>query len=245
MDEWDRDSILRLLESNPDRVEIIEETDESVTFFDEMLEKTYTARLVDPSRKWLDSILHVLPAAEKTTPPRATIVDFLMHLDPAMLAGLTGIYVRGDAEDDLKVAEWFESYAEIISLWEDEQGKTLGWFWADENAVVVNMAAIFSASEQDAREAYPDVPDVWERERDKTVFEQFFLTLAHEIRHAAVDFPLVKEYCRIYGDVERTRLPKTKVFAESDAEDWAIRSFENWHGVAECSSRKDTSDCRH
>lgn len=239
MDDWDKDSILRLLESNLDRVEILEVTDDFVTYFDEKLEKEFTARLADPTPEWLESIIHVLPLAEGKTPEKDAIISFLLHLDPAMLAGLSGIYVRGGEEDDAKVAEQDESQAEIISSWEDEYGERLGWYWSDRNAVVVNLSGIIAAAERDAKEAFPDEPERWEDERDKTVAEQFFLTLGHEIRHLAVSFPLVREYCRIYDDVKRGALPRSMRdnVIERDAEKWAIAAYESWPGYSPKSTR--------
>lgn len=242
MDAQDKNLILETLRDDPD-FEILEEKDGSVLFFDNYTERKFCAKLTDPTRTSLSALIHVMPEAAKAAPGKEWILDFLTHIDPAMLAGLSGIYVRSGSSDDARIQQREAPGDETVGLWEEEYGKSCGWLWTDKNAVVVNTKEISVEARILAEDIYPNDRFMSERERGRIAFEQFFVTLAHEIRHAAIHFPLTEKYCRIYGGIERNGATCKEDFydedgfpdneaMEKDAEDWARDAFDKWREAA-------------
>lgn len=145
--------------------------------------------LTPPAADWLLSILTVAPDVKDPElngfGGRSAVAELLLTQGPAMFINLRHIIVTTESEADADfIADRLEIEPYEVCAYQD----SVGMFWFDQSAVIINIQAIDEAIADLVKELH--LSDL-EHEEERVI--GFYSTLYHELRHLGLENPFLPE----------------------------------------------------
>lgn len=166
---------------------ILLESDTDITVDDFQKDTHIHYHLIPPTPEWLSSRILWGPSIQGALPEWSRfIADALMRIDPNMLICLNRVCILG-AESDIEqicgmMNADIDGFPDKIDF---EDSQYLGCLWSMETSIVINCHAILTGILENKADFFNGA---------KTLEQEFWLTLLHEIRHLGLNCnPLLPE----------------------------------------------------